>query len=81
MIRQPIDEKYQKREEERAEQEGKEYLAIRLMGLALRRLEKPKRRNAKNKHYCCHQKRSSDHCHGLSQSSIIFRSLPTGDQV
>jgi len=54
MIRQPIDEKYQKREEERAEQERKEYPGIHLTGFALRRLEKPKRRNAKDKHDCRH---------------------------
>ena len=53
MVRQPIHEKHQDCEAERTKQEVEDYFGFHFICFASRRLKKPSRRNAKEKHYSC----------------------------
>jgi hypothetical protein len=76
MVRHAIQEQDQDREAERTKQEVEDHFGVHLICFAFRQLEKPKPRNAKEKHYSRRYQRVRDHRHGLCR--LRLKSPPTG---
>jgi len=65
MVRHPVQDKYQDREADRAEQELEEHFGVHLICCVSGRLEKPSRCHAKAKHQRCRYQGVSDR-HGVA---------------